>query len=392
MPVPSIESIADRDQVTAQALAAAAEHIAADGGLLDPMGLWAVDPASLVQLGVLAGDPYRIDADDLRASVDASVAERGSDMGDRMVEPVALPAGGGFRATYLNALDLAQHVEYHLRTPTGRYLVLAASLPGLFDESLSAMVDEVAGRWPPSRARRATESPAPLASSAPAADLLASLPEQVGAVELERRLLGGELLVTSSGEASGSLASSLGVLVDAPADLTLAIGTPSDSDQDLVVAAFALADIDQAALDQVLCTFPEEVWSRTRVGSVGALVSVRGEGGRHTWLWSGALPMATRCSTRWTRPMGRWHARSSTPSARWCSSSSWCRCTPPTSGRRTPEATSPGGRHHAGECRGAEEWPRPGRSGSRPGHAILTGSPRRVGARTRRPTARGWWR
>ena len=72
LPVPSIESIADRDQVTAQALAAAAEHIAADGGLLDPMGLWAVDPASLLQLGVLAGDPYRIDADDLRASVDAS--------------------------------------------------------------------------------------------------------------------------------------------------------------------------------------------------------------------------------------------------------------------------------------------------------------------------------
>ncbi len=45
-PVPSIGSIADRDQVTAQALVAAGEHIAADGGLLDPMGLWAVDPAA----------------------------------------------------------------------------------------------------------------------------------------------------------------------------------------------------------------------------------------------------------------------------------------------------------------------------------------------------------
>ena len=148
-PVPSIASIADRDPVTAQALAAAADHIAADGGLLDPMGMWAVDPDSLLQLGVLAGDPYRIGADDLRARVDASVAERGSDIGDRIVEPVALPAGGGFRASYLNALDLAQHVEYHLRTPTGRYLVLAASLPGSFDEPMSSVVDAIASSLKP---------------------------------------------------------------------------------------------------------------------------------------------------------------------------------------------------------------------------------------------------
>ncbi|MET0771819.1 MAG: hypothetical protein ABWZ82_01945 [Candidatus Limnocylindrales bacterium] len=291
MPVPSIESVADRDQVTAQALAAAAEHIAADGGLLDPMGLWAVDPASLLQLGVLAGDPYRIDADDLRASVEASVAERGSDMGDRLVEPVALPAGGGFRATYLNAIDLAQHVEYHLRTSTGRYLVLAATLPGLFDESLSAVVDEVARSLAPITGSSGDRpAPFPLASSPPATDLLASLPARVGGVELERQLLDGESLVTSSGEASGSLASSMGVLVDAPADLTLAIGTPADSDQDLVVAAFALAGVDRAELDAVLGTFPEEVWSRSRLGPLEVLVSVRGDGGRHTWLWSGALP------------------------------------------------------------------------------------------------------
>jgi hypothetical protein len=148
-PVPSISSIADRDQVTAQALVAAGEHIAADGGLLDPLGLWAVDPASLLQLGVLAGDPYRVVGDDLRARVDASLSERASDMGDRSVEPVILPVGAGFRAVYLNATDLAQHVEYHLRTPTGRYLVLAASLPGLFRDQQMELIDAVARTMAP---------------------------------------------------------------------------------------------------------------------------------------------------------------------------------------------------------------------------------------------------
>jgi hypothetical protein len=112
----------------------------------------------------------------------------------------------------------------------------------------------------------------------------------VGSVALQRQLLEGESLVTSSGEASGSLASSLGVLVDAPADLTLAIGVPSASDQDLLVAGYALAGVDQTALDEVLDSFPDEVWTRSRIGPVEVLVSVRGEGGRHTWLWSGALP------------------------------------------------------------------------------------------------------
>lgn len=290
-PVPSVTSIADRDPVTAQALAAAAEHIAADGGLLDPMGLWAVDPASLLQIGVLAGDPYRIDADDLRERVDTSVAERGSDIGERSVEPVALPVGGGFRASYLNATDLAQHVEYHLRTPTGRYLVIAASLPGLFDDALDAVVDGVARSLTPIPGSSGDrEAPVPLASSAPAADLLATLPARVGGIELERQLLGGESLVTSGPEASGSLASSLGVLIDTPADLTLAIGVPATSEQDLLVAAYALTGVDLAALDEVLETFPEEVWTRDRLGTRAVLVSVRGDGGRRTWLWSDALP------------------------------------------------------------------------------------------------------
>jgi hypothetical protein len=80
------------------------------------------------------------------------------------------------------------------------------------------------------------------------------------------------------------------VLVDAPADLTLGIATPSTSDQDLVVAGYALAGVDRAALDEVLATFPEEVWSRTRIGALEVLASVRGDAGRQTWLWTGALP------------------------------------------------------------------------------------------------------
>jgi hypothetical protein len=290
-PVPSIASIADRDQVTAQALVAAAEHIAADGGLLDPMGLWAVDPASLLQLGVLAGQPYRVGVDDLRAQVELSLSERASDMGDRIVEPVELPAGGGFRAMYLNALDLAQHVEYHLRTPTGRYVVVASSMPGLFDEHLTGLVDDVARSLTPIPGSAGDRpAPGPLASSAPAADLLATLPARVGGVALERQLLDGESLVASTGEATGSLASSMGVLLGAPSDLTLAIAVPVSSEQDLLIAAYALAGVGRTALDEVVDTFPDEVWTRTRLGTTDVLASIRGEGGRRTWLWTGVLP------------------------------------------------------------------------------------------------------
>jgi hypothetical protein len=288
-PVPSIAAIRDRDDVTAQALTAAAGHIAADGGLLDPMGLWAVDPASLLQVGVLAGQPYRVASDDLRTIVETSVTERASDMRDPVMDAVELPAGSGYRARYLNALDLAEHLEYHLRTPTGRYVVIASSLPGLFDDSLSALVDGVARSLaliPDS----AGDRPAPGPSSGPAADLLATLPPRIGGLELERRLLDGESLVSSSGEATGSLASSLGVLLGAPADLTLAIAVPATGEQDLLIAAYALAGIDRAALDEILATFPDEVWTRTSLGGAQVLSSVRGEGGRRTWLWTGALP------------------------------------------------------------------------------------------------------
>jgi hypothetical protein len=290
-PVPSIASIADRDQVTAQALVSAAQHIAADGGLLDPMGIWAVDPASLLQFGVLAGQPYRISVDDLRTQVDQSLTERASEQGDRTVDPVAFPVGSGFRTSYLDAVDLAQHVEYHLRTDSGRYLVAAASFPGLIDPSTTDLLDRVVGSIAPIPGSAGDRpAPSPLASSGPAADLLASIPGQVGAIELERHELDGESLVASSDPGTGSLASALGVLLSVPADLTLAIGVPKTSDADLLVAAYELAGVDQPALDAVLDTFPTNVWARTRLGPTQVLTSVRGAGGRRSWLWSGQLP------------------------------------------------------------------------------------------------------
>ena len=153
--------------------------------------------------------------------------------------------------------------------------MVATSLPGLFDEALSALVDRVAASLTPIPGSAADRpAPVPVASSAPAADLLATLPATVGDVRLERQLLDGESLVATSGEASGSLASSLGVLVDAPADLTLAIGVPAASDHQLLLAAFALSGVDRSALDEVVVTFPHELWTRTRLGEASVLVSV----------------------------------------------------------------------------------------------------------------------
>ncbi len=81
-----------------------------------------------------------------------------------------------------------------------------------------------------------------------------------------------------------------GVLLDAPADLTLGLAVPASGEQDLLIAAYALDGIDRSSLDEVVATFPDEVWTRTSLGPTEVLASVRGDGGRRTWLWTGALP------------------------------------------------------------------------------------------------------
>ncbi len=135
----------DRDPQTGNALSAAAQRIHDNGGLFDGLGLWSIEPASLLQLGIIAGQPYRVSATDLRGIVEQSVTERASDLEDPVVQAISVPAGNGFLAEYLDATDLAQHTEIHLRTPTGRYLILASTLPGLADPVIEATVEAIAG-------------------------------------------------------------------------------------------------------------------------------------------------------------------------------------------------------------------------------------------------------
>ncbi|MBX3031803.1 MAG: hypothetical protein KF809_16770 [Chloroflexi bacterium] len=289
-PVVSIDDIRTRDQVTADALAAAAQHIAADGGLLDAMGLWSVDPVSLLQLGVVAGQPYRIDAAALQDQVDASLTQRASDLQDPVVEPVSYPVGDGFRATYLDAVDLATHQELHLRTPTGRSLIVAASIPGALDASLDATLDAIARSITPIPGS-AGDLPAPSEQDlATAAGLLHdALPARVGTLELRRETIDGETLVGTTAGDGAALASGLGALVRIPAQLTLGIAFPTTDGSDLLVAAYRLEGVEPSAVDALLATFPD-LWERTRIGATDVLLSPVGEGGRRTWL--AAAPLA----------------------------------------------------------------------------------------------------
>ncbi len=188
LPVRSSASIVDRDPQTGEALSAAAQRIHDNGGLFDAFGLWSIDPGPLLQLGILAGQPYRVGAGELRDIVEQSVLERASELEDPVVEAISVPAGNGFLVVYLDATDLAQHREVHLRTPTGRYLVLATTLPGLADDSIAQTVEAIAGSLRPIR-YSAADLATPIMSSADSADaaLEATLPERVGGVILTRR-------------------------------------------------------------------------------------------------------------------------------------------------------------------------------------------------------------
>ncbi|MCY7419090.1 MAG: hypothetical protein LH650_11440 [Chloroflexi bacterium] len=182
MPVPSSASIVDRDPQTGQALSAAAQRIRDNGGLFDAFGLWSIDPGPLLQLGILAGQPYRVGAGELRDIVEKSVLERASELEDPVVEAISLPAGSGFLPVYLDATDLAQHREMHLRTPTGRYLVLATTLPELADDTIAQTVEAIAGSLRPIP-ESAADVATPVRSSADSADaaLEATLPERSAA-------------------------------------------------------------------------------------------------------------------------------------------------------------------------------------------------------------------
>jgi hypothetical protein len=284
-PVPSSASIVDRDPQTGAALSAAAQRIADNGGLFDGLGMWSIDPTSLLQLGVLAGQPYRVSPVELRDIVEQTIAERASDMADPVMQATGAAAGNGFLAVYLDATDLAQHREIHLRTPTGRYLILASSYPGIAEPELEATVDAIAGslRAIPGSAGDLPDPGRP--ADAPADPVLeATLPDHVGGVTLTRRSLSGESLVSSTETVTGSIAGELGRVVAAPGDVTVALAVPTDATAPLLIAAYRLAGVTPEQAQAFVDSFPREIWSDTRVAGHAARVSVVGDSGNRTWL------------------------------------------------------------------------------------------------------------
>ncbi len=280
-PVPSFASIVDRDTQTGTALSAAAQRIADNGGLFDGLGLWSVDPASLLQLGVLAGQPYRVGAAELRAIVEQTVSERASDMAEPVVQAISVPAGSGYLAVYLDATDLAQHQEIHLRTPTGRYLIVATSFPGFADPTLEATVRAIAGSLRAMPAS-AADLPGPGIPADGDADpaLQRMLPDHLAGLTLTRRSLAGESLVSSSDTVTGSIAGELGRLVTAPGDVTLALAVPADGAAPLLIAAYRLHGITTAAVQAFVDSFPDDIWSDARVAGRDVRVSIVGDFGQ----------------------------------------------------------------------------------------------------------------
>ena len=285
LPVPSSATIVDRDPQTAAALSAAAQRIHDNGGLFDALGLWSIDPVSLLQLGVMAGQPYRVGAGDLRGIVEQTVAERASDLADPVVQGISVPAGNGYLAVYLDATDLAQHSEVHLRTPTGRYLILATSLPGIADAATAATVEAIAGTLRPIP-DSAADLAAPTTGSADSADptLEATLPDHLGSVALTRRSIAGESLVSSTDSVTGSIAGELGRLVNAPGDVSVALAVPTDGTAPLLMAGYRLHGVTPEAAQAFLDSFPDAIWSDTRVAGRQARMSVVGASGNRTWL------------------------------------------------------------------------------------------------------------
>lgn len=284
-PVPSIAVIAGRDEVTAQALQAAAEQVAA-GGLFASLGLWAVDPASLLQVGLLAGSPYRVTAEEFDGGVEQSVLDRASDQMTPIIGPVSFPAGDGFQAVYLDGTDLSEHREIHLRTPNGRYLLLASTYPGLAEPELAATVLAIAESIRPLPGAASGDRPAPSMGPDGNADpaLAALLPEVVGGVVMTRRSLDGESLVGDGISAGGTVAGEFGRLVSAPGDVTVALAVPAGEETSILIAGYRFRGVEAAAVRDLLAGFPPQIWSTTTVGGREVLTSIADATGSRTYL------------------------------------------------------------------------------------------------------------
>jgi hypothetical protein len=220
------------------------------------------------------------------------VVARASDLADPVLTPVELPMGTGFLAVYLDVADLSEHREVHLRTPAGRYLVLASTYPGLAEPELAADILAVARSIEPLAGDRSGERPAPSARPSGDADpeLAALLPQRLGDATLIVRSVGGEDLVGDGISAGGTLAGGLGELVDAPGDVSLGLAVPAGSSEaPILVAAFRLRGVPVADVDAWLADFPGQIWSRETIEGKEVLGSVTDPDGRRTVLRTGSL-------------------------------------------------------------------------------------------------------
>jgi hypothetical protein len=286
-PVPSIAAIADRDPDQAANLQVVATRLQANAGIFGDLGLWAIQPSSLLQIGVLAGLPYRIAAADLRSHVEGAVAARASPLEPSSIDAIELPAGTGFLAGYRNSTDLSLHREVHLRTPNGRYLVIAMSLTGSIDAATETRFLAIAGSLAPLPGAASGDTPAPSTGPAGHADagLEAVLPDSVGGVALERRSVNGEELVGSGTQTGGTVVDALGSIVTAPGSVSVALAVPVGSDSTrLLLAAYRAQGVDEARLGQMLAGFPHRVWSHETIDGRDVLLSVAGSDKSRTWL------------------------------------------------------------------------------------------------------------
>lgn len=285
-PVPSIAAIAKVAPPIADGLKQQGSILATAPGVFGQLGLWGVEPDSLSQVGLLAGQPYRVADADLQGIVQSAVAGRATPLEGSTIDQVEVPSGAGYLAEYRDAVDLGAHLEIHLRTPTGRYLVLVMTfITPTVDPASDGRFLAIAGSLAPLAGAESGDVPAPPATADGHADpgLEADLPGSVGGVALQVRSLNGEDLVGGD-LGTGTVLDAVGSLVPVPGRVTVAVGVPVTGTSDLVMTGFRLDGVDPAVIQARLAQFPQQIWSQTKVGGRDVLASVAGSDGRRTYL------------------------------------------------------------------------------------------------------------
>ena len=285
-PVTSIDAIAKVAPPIADGLKTQASILSTAPGVFGQLGLWGVEPDSLAQVGLLAGQPYRVAEADLLSVVKTAVAGRETPLEGSTIDQVELPAGTGYLAEYRDAVDLGAHLELHVRTPTGRYMVLVMAF---ITPTVDALSDRrflaVAGSLTALEGAASGDVPAPPLSADGHADpgLEKDLPVSVGGVALQVKSLNGEDLVGGD-LGTGTVLDAVGSLVPVPGRVTVALGLPATGTSDVIVTAFRLDGVETAVIQARLAQFPPQIWSQASVGGRDVLASVAGSDGRRTYL------------------------------------------------------------------------------------------------------------